>query len=61
MYVTITDIVGKKSIGLSYPIENFNSSKEVVIVRMFSDNIQYEFPDWTIDLKPRSKFIAART
>ena len=28
MYITITDIEGEKTIGLSYPIQNFSSSKE---------------------------------
>ena len=39
---TIYDIIGKKTIDLSYPIQNFGSSKEVAVVRMLSDNIQYK-------------------
>ena len=27
---------------LSYPIQNFDSSKEVAVLSMFSDSIQYE-------------------
>ena len=42
MYITINDIVGEKTIDLSYPIQNFDSSKEVAVVRMLSDNIQYK-------------------
>ena len=38
----IYDIIGKKMIDLSYPIQNFGSSKEVAVVRMLSDNIQYK-------------------
>ena len=51
----ITDIEGEKRIYLSYPIQNFfYSSKEVAIVSLFSDNIQYQFPDRTIELNSRS-------
>ena len=43
MYVTITNIVGEKRTDLAYPITNFDSSKEVAVVSLFSDNIQCEF------------------
>ena len=39
MYTTITDIIIGKVIDLAYLIRG----KEVAIVGMFSDNIQYEF------------------
>ena len=39
MYITINDIIGEKRIDLSYPIR---SSKEVAVITMFSDNVQYE-------------------
>ena len=42
MYITINNAKGEKRINLSYPIQNFDSSKEVEGVIMFSDNIQYE-------------------
>ena len=42
MYITINDVIGEKTIDLSYPIQNFDSSKEVGVVSVFSDNIQYE-------------------
>ena len=42
MYITINDIIGEKTIDLSYPIQNFDSSKEVAVVRMVSNNIQYK-------------------
>ena len=45
MYITINDIIGEKTIDLSYPIQNFDSSKEVAVVSMFSDNIQYEMTE----------------
>ena len=41
MYITITDIVGEKRINLDYPIW----SKEVAIISMFSDNIQYKIKE----------------
>ena len=42
MYITIDNIIGEKRIDLSYSIRNFDSSKEIAVVSMFSDNIQYE-------------------
>ena len=42
LYITINDVISKKMIDLSYPIQNFYSSKEVAVVRMLSDNIQYK-------------------
>ena len=37
MYITINDIIGKKTIDLSYPIKG----KEIAAVSMFSNNVQY--------------------
>ena len=45
MYITINDIIGEKTIDLSYPIQNFDSSKEVAVVSSISDNIQYEMTE----------------
>ena len=45
MYITINDIKGEKTIDLSYPIR---SSKEIAVITMLSDNIQYNI------LKPRA-------
>ena len=39
MYITINDIIGEKRIDLSYPI-CFN--KEIAVITMFSDSVQYE-------------------
>ena len=50
MYVTIDDVIGEKTIDLSYPVQNVNSSKEVVVISRFSDNIQYEITE-TFNLK----------
>ena len=49
MYITINNIKGEKRIDLSYSIQNFDStmgrgeaSKEIAVIRMLSDNVQYE-------------------
>ena len=42
MYITINDIKGEKRIDLSYSIQNFDSSKEIAVIRMLSDNVQYQ-------------------
>ena len=39
MYITINNVIGEKMINLSYPIR---SSKEVAVIGMLSDNVQYE-------------------
>ena len=41
MYITITNIVGERRIDLAYPVWNLDSSEEVTLVSMFSDNVQY--------------------
>ena len=50
MYITIDDVIGEKTIDLSYPIQNFDFSNEVAVVSMFSDNIQYKVTE-TFNLK----------
>ena len=50
MFIIINDIIGEKMIDLSYPIQNFDSSKEVAVVSMFSDNIQDKVTE-TFNLK----------
>ena len=42
MYITIDGIKGEKRIDLSYSIQNFDSGKEVAVIRMLSDNVKYE-------------------
>ena len=37
MYITINDVIGEKRIDLSYPIKG----KEITVVSMISDNVQY--------------------
>ena len=42
MYIMINDIIGEKTIDLSYSIRNFGSSKEIAVTSMLSENTQYE-------------------
>ena len=37
MYITINDVIGEKRIDLSYPIKG----REIAVVSMLSDNVQY--------------------
>ena len=38
----INDIIGEKRIDLSCPIHSFNTRREITVISMFNDNIQYE-------------------
>ena len=58
MYITINNIIGEKTINLDYPIKNFSSSKEVAVISMLSDNVQYEVRKPMGKLK--SKFYTSR-
>ena len=42
MCITINNIKGEKRIDLSYSIQNFDSDKEITVIRMLSDNVKYE-------------------
>ena len=42
MYITINSIEGEKRIDLSHSIQNFDSGKEVAVIRMLSDDVQYQ-------------------
>ena len=42
MYITINNIKGEKRIDLSYSIQNFDSDKEIAVIRMLSKNVKYE-------------------
>ena len=42
MYITINDIKGESRIDLSYSIQNFDSDKEIAVIRMLNDNVKYE-------------------
>ena len=41
MCITINGIKGEKIIDLSYSIWNFSLGKEITVIRMLSDNVQY--------------------
>ena len=44
MYITLNNIEGEKTIDLSYSILKHKSERrEIAVVSLFSDNIQYEF------------------
>ena len=38
----INDVIGEKMIDISYPIRNFDPSKEIAVISMLSKNTQYE-------------------
>ena len=42
MYITINNIKGESRIDLSYSIQNFDSDKEIAVIRMLSYNVKYE-------------------
>ena len=42
MYININNIKGEKRIDLSYSIQNFDSDKEIAVIRVLSDNVQYQ-------------------
>ena len=42
MYIKINDIKGEKRTDLSYPIHSLNTIKEIAVIIMLSDNIQYD-------------------
>ena len=42
MYITINNVKGEERIDLSYSIQNFDSDKEIAVIRMLSDNVKYE-------------------
>ena len=42
MHITINNIKGEKRIDLFYSIQNFDSNKEIAVIRMLSNNVKYE-------------------
>ena len=42
MYIMINNIKSEKRIDLSYSIQNFDSDKEIAVIRMLSSNVKYE-------------------
>ena len=60
----INDIKGEKRIDLSYSIQNFDSGKEIAVIRMLSDNVKYEILKLRAVMDPISdvkKTIRSRT
>ena len=61
MYITINDVIGEARIDLSYSI---HSGKEVAVIRMLSDNVQYQILKLHAVMDPISdtkKMIPSRT
>ena len=64
MYITINDIKGEKKIDLFYSIQNFDTGKEIAVIRMLSDNVQYKVLKLCAVMDPISdtkKMIPSRT
>ena len=70
MYITINNIKGELTyltelrIDLSYSIQNFDSSKEIAVIRMLSYNVKYEILKLRAVMDPISgikKMIPSRT
>ena len=41
MYITINDVIGEKTIDLSYIYLIYLKGKDIAVVSMLSDNVQY--------------------
>ena len=54
MCITINNIKGEKRIDLSYSIQNFDSDKEIAVIRMLSDNVKYEILKFRAVMDPIS-------
>ena len=50
----INNIKGEKRIDLSYSIQNFDSDKEIAVIRMLSDNVKYEILKLRLVMDPIS-------
>ena len=42
MYITIKDVIGEKTIDLSYSIRSDKEAPEVAVITMLSDNVEYK-------------------
>ena len=54
MYITINNIKDEKRIDLSYSIQNFDSDKEIAVIRMLSDNVKYKILKFRTVMDPIS-------
>ena len=52
MYITINDVIGEARIDLSYSI---HSGKEVAVIRMLSDNVQYQILKLRLVMDPQKR------
>ena len=50
----INNIKGEKRIDLSYSIQNSDSGKEIAVIRMLSDNVQYQISELRAVMDPIS-------
>ena len=50
----INNIKGEKRIDLSYSIQNFDSDKEIAVIRMLSNNVKYEILKLRLVMDPIS-------
>ena len=50
----INNIKGEKRIDLSYSIQNFDSGKEIAVIRMLSNNVKYEILKLCLVMDPIS-------
>ena len=50
----INNIKGEKRIDLSYSIQNFDSDKEIAVIRMLSDYVKYEILKLRLVMDPIS-------
>ena len=60
----INNVKGEKRIDVSYSIQNFDSDKEIAVIRMLSDNVKYEILKLCAVIDPISnvkKTIPSRT
>ena len=54
MYITINNIKGEKRIDLSYSIQNFESGKEIAVIRRLNNNVKYEILKLRVVMDPIS-------
>ena len=52
MYIMIDNIKGEKRIDLSYSIQNFDSDKEITVIRMLSYHLKYEILKLRAEMDP---------
>ena len=57
MYIAINNVKGEKRIDLSYSIQNFDSTLEIAVIRMLSDNVKYEILHAVMDPISKTKKI----